>query len=293
MNAKCNTSFCSLFVALLVTLSARFGLAQEPSIFDLMDDFRGVYSVSKQKGVQVPSTVIYDPYGKPRRDSGRLAHTGRLMKTPDGNLSVADSHLTNGRVWTPRVEEFLGLDLSKDSKIVDQPGFSNELLEKHPAIIEIVNGYAVNLYGATVRHNQVVDSGGEETYLTKAGKRLFGRLIVKEDQTKIVAGNKVVTTRRTALMEGTKVLATVERDIPLVADEVRDIWVGVTLHKDDRKLRGWILTRDLTRSAGQFEEIILKPGVVVPLMPKNPSSAPPVNGATKTEFDVIILEESP
>ena len=83
----------------------------------------------------------------------------------------------SGYIWTPRIEKIAGMDLSENRKIVDQPSFSFDSLQKAGKVIQFANGYGINLYGAVMDAGSVVQAGTTLGYASADGKRIPGRLI--------------------------------------------------------------------------------------------------------------------
>ena len=64
-------------------------------------------------------------------------------------------------------------------------------------------------------------------------------------EARIKAGDKVVTTGRTALMAGKTTLLTLEAGTQLVAREIKGTWVRVAVQKEGRQIDGWIYAKHL------------------------------------------------
>jgi hypothetical protein len=124
-------------------------------------NFINMFSICKNGAQLTLSPDIPDANGIP-------AFKGVLWSSTDRR---------SGYIWTPRVEQFAGMDLSENRKIVDQPSFSFDSLQKDGKVIEFANGFGINLYGAVVDAGSVVQAGTALGYAGADGKRIPGRLI--------------------------------------------------------------------------------------------------------------------
>lgn len=111
-----------------------------------------------------------------------------MIPTLDVGGNKVQNTITNGYIWTPRAEKLNGIDLTGENKITEFPGFDFEVFKDHEAVIGFRNGYGINLYGARIQTKEVLASGAKGTYLTKDGKKLYGRLVCE----KTVNGRRVL-----------------------------------------------------------------------------------------------------
>jgi len=138
---------------------------QSMSVFTLRHDGAGF----------VASTGIPAP-------DGTIAAMGVLiqMRNMDPMTGKQFAYISlSGLVWTPRVTAIGNLDLTGSSNITTRPGFDFEAFKRSPAVIPFANGYAVNLFGQSVKENGIVDGNASPkgNYATSDGKPLFGHLV--------------------------------------------------------------------------------------------------------------------
>lgn len=260
MNRTCFRVFGLLLPGLAAVASHSSAQEQKYQLF-YGDNLQSKYSVTKQDGRQVMSAQIFDQYGKPRSQPGQIMF-GRIVTPGASGKSDTDKWTMNreGFVWTPRVEKIQSVDLASEAKITEQQGFDFEVFRRHEAVIEFKNGYAINLYGARNKDGRIREAGKEGTYLTKTGRKLYPRLIVKKlpGEVAVNAGDAVVTARRAPLMVVRTTLAVIEPGTSLVAKQVEDEWVAVSVQQAGKTVTGWINKQHLTVPGKEFEERILK-----------------------------------
>lgn len=229
------------------------------------DNMQSRYSVVKEGQEQKMSPQIFDAYGKPRAEAGQLI-VGSVVQNKNFGASNEPAwaagpwEVADGFAWTPRVESLNGFDLTSESKLTDQSGFNFTAFERHPAVIRFANGYAVNLFGTRVKDNSVIGPGKEGTYLSSSGDKLVPRLITRLNASRrpIRKGDPIVTTVQAPLMDSTETRAVVPAGAKLLASDVTDQWVAVTVNQAGRTITGWISRQNLALAGAQFEERLLK-----------------------------------
>lgn len=229
-------------------------------------DLDSIYSAYSEDGWVKLSAKIYDAYGKPRAEAGRLVLTREVRTNPDGPTPLGGGAMTtntNGLVWTPRVETIDGINLDTDSKIIDDPRFDIESFHDHAAVIPLFDGvYAINLYGARVLNEKIVGLGREGHYLSSSEKKLHARVLTREkpgpEPNAIEPGYHVCTKVRTAVKAGTVVLMGLSENTHFIAKSVKGDWVAIVREKDGREVRGWIHKKDLKLIGGKLTETLLR-----------------------------------
>jgi hypothetical protein len=248
------------------------------------------FTVLKENGQQKIVLTIPDSHGK-TRSAGYIPMESRNVNFGKSHIPRYQTVLMDTNVWTPRLETLNSLDLASEKKVIEQPGFDFEEFTNHPAVIKFGNGYAVNLFGAIAhapepiaaaqegdvaaplaspqeltllvnyvpRRLQIVGLG-KGAYLSSSGKKLLPRLVTRVDVTKVSIrpGDRVRTVGEAALMDADKTRTMVPAHTELVATDVRDPWVGVSVEQDRAIITGWIERRYLTVPGKEFEERILK-----------------------------------
>ena len=140
-------------------------------------DFFSLYSVVKKADRLSITADIPDT-------TGQMVFRGILWRIHGPVL--------NGYAWTPRAENMNGIDLASQDKITSLPGFSFDDFKKHEAVIQFGNGFAVNLFGAIIEDKSIVKAGSSQTYLSKDGRKLHGRMIRQRTQAGATALEEVI-----------------------------------------------------------------------------------------------------
>ena len=104
----------------------------------------------------------------------------------------------------------------------------------------------------------------------------------KKEAVKIRTGDRIETLVETPVKSGKETLATVAAGTKLIAGNVQGTWVGVTVERDGRQVKGWIFAKHLKRVV---QKATAKPSDSAP---KSDASAPkPAASATKPDTSAI------
>ncbi len=153
---------------LLDLIEYQFGSKSDRSFKITGADAFSLYSVIPKDDKLSLSAEIPNKHGRPEF-RGFVFHLG-------------GGPVTNGYVWTPRTETIGTIDLSAEQEISSASGFSFEELGKHPNVIRVGNGLAINLFGAIMEDRSVVKAGSRQSYVNKDGRKLYGRVISQTTQ---------------------------------------------------------------------------------------------------------------
>ncbi len=226
------------------------------------ENMQSEYSVTKKEdGQQVMGAQVFNPNGTPRAQPGRLV-AGQVVRMGSDTTRLPSRGFqmnTDGRVWTPRIKDFGGFDLSSQANLTDQPGFDLNAFEKHPAVIRFANGYAINLFAAKVKSHKILSSGDRGTYRTDDGKPLHARLIARsgKDNVVIQPGDKVIVVSSASLMVAKKKLTDASVGTEFEAIRVQGPWVGVKIEHGAEMVYGWVNKEHLAVPGREFVETIL------------------------------------
>ncbi|MHB8155503.1 MAG: hypothetical protein ACYDFR_05600, partial [Candidatus Omnitrophota bacterium] len=139
------------------------------------DKITGVDFLSFYHAERVPNTVslVNLSADLPNGEKGGIWRITTLGKD---NISEVSQVVTNGFVWTNKLENGFGVDLSQSGAIINDRNFDLYKDRYNNDVVPFANGLGVNLSGARIQNGEIVGPGVGENYITENGDVLSQRL---------------------------------------------------------------------------------------------------------------------